>query len=166
MDGLEGLIGEILGSPEKMEMVKNLAGSLLGASDAPPQTSGSDDATPAPLGGAGAAPPPALPTFSAPAAAPEPTGGALPAVLSMLSTGGAGGGLGALANLDPKFIDLAMRVLGALGRDDEKTRLLTALKPHLSRERGEKLDRAMKILRVSGAVRAALGAATGGGEVV
>lgn len=76
--------------------------------------------------------------------------------------GGSGDILSALGSLDPKIVSTAMSVLGALGRDDERTSLIRALKPHLRPERAERVDKAVQILRVSGAIRAALNALNGG----
>lgn len=76
--------------------------------------------------------------------------------------GGSGDILSALGSLDPKIVSTAMSVLGALGRDDERISLIRALKPHLRPERAERVDKAVQILRVSGAIRAALNALNGG----
>lgn len=85
-----------------------------------------------------------------------------PAAPQALPAGGGGDILSALGSLDPKIVSTAMSVLGALGRDDERTSLICALKPHLRPERAERVDKAVQILRVSGAIRAALNALNGG----
>lgn len=82
-----------------------------------------------------------------------------PKVEPSAPTGGFGEVLG---GLDPRFMSAAMQVLGALGRDDDSTRLLRALRPHLRAERCERLDRAVQILRISGAIRAAIHSFSGG----
>ncbi len=64
--------------------------------------------------------------------------------------------------LDPKLLATAAQVLGAVGTDDDRTRLLLALKPLLRREKAERVDRAVRILKVSTAVRAAINSLSGG----
>lgn len=127
-------LSDILSSPEKLSQVMQIAGELMGSA----KPSSSEPSVEA----------------SAPAAA-QPAPQALPA---------SGGEhiLSALGSLDPKIVSTAMNVLGALGRDDERTSLIRALKPHLRPERAERVDKAVQILRVSGAIRAALGALNGG----
>lgn len=49
--------------------------------------------------------------------------------------------------------------------DDEKARLLQALKPFLREERQEKLDRAVQIARISRVIRSAIGQFRGEGHV-
>lgn len=87
--------------------------------------------------------------------------GALSALL-----GAAGGGRREAPSsppaLDPKLLATAAQVLGAVGTDDDRTRLLLALKPLLRREKAERVDRAVRILKVSTAVRAAINSLSGG----
>ncbi len=64
--------------------------------------------------------------------------------------------------LDPKLLAAAAQVLGAVGTDDDRTRLLLALKPLLRREKAERVDRAVRILKVSTAIRAAINSLAGG----
>ncbi len=64
--------------------------------------------------------------------------------------------------LDPKLLSAAAQVLGAVGKDDDRTRLLLALKPLLRREKAERVDRAVRILKVSTAIRAAINSLAGG----
>lgn len=127
-------LSDILSSPEKLSQVMQIAGELMGSA----KPSDSEPSVEA----------------SAPAA-PQPAPQALPA-------SGGGDILSALGSLDPKIVSTAMSVLGALGRDDERTSLIRALKPHLRPERAERVDKAVQILRVSGAIRAALNALNGG----
>ncbi len=133
MDDISQKLNEILASPEKLSQVMQVAGELMGSASTPPQSPPSPAAEEAP-------------------ASPQP---AVPA-------GGSGDLLSALGGLDPKLLSGMMNVLGALGKDDSKTSLLRALKPHLGSERAERVDRAVQILRISGAVRVALAALKGG----
>lgn len=60
-------------------------------------------------------------------------------------------------DIDPKLISIALRVFSEYSaQDDEKTALLSALKPFLKAERLEKMEKAEKISRLSRVVRIAL----------
>ncbi len=100
-----------------------------------------------PAGGAGTQEPPPEET----SAAPEPGSGALGELLGQMDAGTMG------------------RLLSLLGKyrrgEDEKTRLLAALRPFLRPERREKLERAMQIARLSRVLRSALGLLEGGEDV-
>lgn len=62
-----------------------------------------------------------------------------------------------LEDLDPRLMQIGMRVLREYQReDDRKTALLTALRPFVKAERYDKLDRAIQIARLSRLIRAAL----------
>ena len=62
-----------------------------------------------------------------------------------------------LEELDPRLMQVGMRVLQEYQRgDDKKTALLTALRPFVKEERYEKLDRAIQIARLSRVIRVAL----------
>ena len=56
-----------------------------------------------------------------------------------------GGGLGMAAELLPTLAKLTPAI-SALGGDDETTRLLNALRPFVSEEKGHKIDEAKKLL--------------------
>ena len=59
--------------------------------------------------------------------------------------------------LDPRMMQLGMRLLQEYQREDErKTALLTALRPFVREERYEKLDRAVQLARLSRMIRVAL----------
>lgn len=74
----------------------------------------------------------------------------LGALLGML---GAGNG----PDIDPKLISIALRIFSEYSaQDDEKTALLSALKPFLKAERLEKMEKAEKISRLSRVVRVAI----------
>lgn len=69
---------------------------------------------------------------------------------------GALGG-GNAPDIDPKLISIALRVFSEYSsQDDEKTALLSALKPFLKAERLEKMEKAEKISRLSRVVRVAI----------
>lgn len=64
--------------------------------------------------------------------------------------------LSALGQLDPKLVQLGMRLLSdySVG-DDRKTALLEALKPFLRPERQAKVDQAVRIARLAKVIRTA-----------
>ena len=64
--------------------------------------------------------------------------------------------LSALGQLDPKLVQLGMRLLSdySIG-DDRKTALLEALKPFLRPERQAKVDQAVRIARLTKVIRTA-----------
>ena len=69
---------------------------------------------------------------------------------------GALGG-GAAPDIDPRLISIAVRVFAEYSsQDDEKTALLSALKPFLKADRLEKMEKAEKISRMSRVVRVAI----------
>lgn len=73
--------------------------------------------------------------------------------------------LSALGEVDPRIIQLGMRVLQEYQRgDDDKTALLTALRPFVRKERYDKLDRAIQIARLSRVIRVLLEALGKEGE--
>lgn len=130
---------------------------LPGGSDTAPRGAASADALSALMSLLGGAAPPS------PARSEESVNvsGALSSLL-----GAAGGGRREAPSsppaLDPKLLAAAAQVLGAVGTDDDRTRLLLALKPLLRREKAERVDRAVRILKVSTAVRAAINSLAGG----
>lgn len=68
----------------------------------------------------------------------------------------AGDPLSALGQLDPRLLQVGMRLLSEYtGSDDRKTALLEALKPFLRPERRAKVDQAVKIARLSRVIRTA-----------
>ena len=69
-----------------------------------------------------------------------------------------------LGGLDPQMLDLGMRLLGEYQRQDEKgAALIQALRPFLREERQAKLDKAVRIAKLSRVARVAL-RSLGGGE--
>jgi hypothetical protein len=68
-----------------------------------------------------------------------------------------------LGDLDPRLLQLGMRLLSAYNnQDDQKTALLTALRPFVRKERYAKVDRAVRVARLSRVLRVALDAFRGG----
>jgi hypothetical protein len=50
--------------------------------------------------------------------------------------------------LDINTLLQVQKILGSMGQEDENTKLLMALKPHFSEKRREKIDQAVKMLRL------------------
>lgn len=94
-------------------------------------------------------PPPAAPSPPPPAAMPD---------LSALLGGFTGGGL------DPRMLSVASRILAeSNGGDNRRTALLEALRPFVKEQRYAKLDKAIRIARLSHMIRIALDVLKGGG---
>jgi len=67
--------------------------------------------------------------------------------------------MSALENLDPRLLNLGMKIWQEYQRgDDRNTALLTALRPFVREERWAKLDRAIQLARMARVIRMALGA--------
>lgn len=81
-------------------------------------------------------------------------------LLKQLSGGTEGGELGALlGQIDPRMIELGMKVLGEWNRgDDQRAALLEALKPFVKEKRYARIDRAIQAARITRMIRAALDA--------
>ena len=70
-----------------------------------------------------------------------------------------------LGNVDPKMVSLGMRLMREYGRNDDRcVALLAALRPFVKEERFAKVDRALRIARLSRVVRVLLDALRAGGE--
>lgn len=83
----------------------------------------------------------------------EPQEQPAPDISALLSSLGGG----TLPDIDPKLISIAFRVFSEYSaQDDEKTALLSALKPFLKEERLAKMEKAEKVSRLSRVVRVAL----------
>lgn len=64
-----------------------------------------------------------------------------------------------LENLDPRLLNLGMKVWQEYQRgDDRNAALLAALRPFVREERWAKLDKAMQLARMARVIRTALGA--------
>lgn len=133
----EEKLGAILNDPQAMGQIMSLAQSLggQGAAQAAPQA----EETPGESAGdAGAAPGEGWAQVSAQPDAPE---------------------------LDPRLMAAGMRALSVWNDpDDPRAALLQALWPFLKEERRGKLDKAIRVTRLSKAVRAALEGLRGGGQ--
>ena len=70
-----------------------------------------------------------------------------------------------MGNLDPKMVQLGMRLMREYSQDDgQNTVLLQALRPYLREERRGRLDKAVQIAKMSRLLRVALGSLGGKGE--
>lgn len=70
-----------------------------------------------------------------------------------------------MGNLDPKMVQLGMRLMREYQQDDgQNTALLQALRPYLQEERRGRLDKAVQIAKMSRLLRVALGSLGGKGE--
>ena len=138
MSELEDKLSAILSNPDAMNQILTLAHSLgSGAKqDPPPATPDSEQAD--------AAEPPAPPQAQA---AP---GGDL---------------FSALGSLDPRLLQLAMRLLSEYqSNDDERAALLNALRPFVKKERYAKLDKAIRISKLTRLIHIALDSFQSKGE--
>ena len=70
-----------------------------------------------------------------------------------------------MGNLDPKMVQLGMRLMREYQQDDgQNTALLQALRPYLREERRGRLDKAVQIAKMSRLLLVALGSLGGKGE--
>lgn len=70
-----------------------------------------------------------------------------------------------MGNLDPKMVQLGMRLMREYQQDDgQNTALIQALRPYLREERRGRLDKAVQIAKMSRLLRVALGSLGGKGE--
>lgn len=128
MAEFEEKLTEILGNQQAMGQIMALAQSLSGGSG----------------GGEGSA------------AAPPPREESAPAPAVQMSGATGDSPLSALGELDPRLIQLGMRLVREYqGNDDRNIALLTALRPFLREERYAKLDRAIQIAKLSRVIRVA-----------
>ena len=129
MAEFEEKLGEILGNQQAMGQIMALAQSLSGGG--------------APAG-EGQSPPPPTKSGGEQTDAPAP----------QINLGD--NPLSALGELDPRLIQLGMRLVHEYqGGDDRNTALLMALRPFLREERYAKLDRAIQIAKLSRVIRVA-----------
>lgn len=129
----EEKLGAILNDPQAMSQIMSIAQSIGGGPGQP----GQDTQEPAP-------PPIQAPAEPAPDdQAPDPD---------------------AAPGLDPKVMAAGLRALSVWqDPEDDRAALLQALRPFMKEERQSKVDRAIRIVRLSKAVRAALDGLQGGG---
>ena len=140
MAELQEQLQAILGDPQAMSQITAIAQALTGGSpSAPPEQESPAEADYIPVDA------PALPEETADNSTPD-----LSALLGALGGGG-------LPDIDPRLIQIALRVYGEYSaQDDEKAALLSSLKPFLRPERQEKLEKAEKIAPLSRVVRVAV----------
>ena len=75
------------------------------------------------------------------------------------SAAGIGDPFSALSELDPRLLQIGMRLLSEYSRDDNQTvAFLQALRPFLRQERYSKMDKAVQIAKLSRLIRVALDA--------
>lgn len=129
------MLASILGDPESMQQIKELA-QMLSA-----QTNGED------LSGNGSASYAGEAGEGADAGNAQDTGNAQnindPSAFSGLS-----GLFGSPGGIDLNTVMSIGKVLSAAGGEDKNTALLLALKPHLSSERQQRVDKAVKMLKL------------------
>ena len=85
-----------------------------------------------------------IPAAAAAAPAATPAAAAEPPIPAVPKPDPAGGGLP-----DAAALTRLLPLLGSLNKDDDDTRLLQALRPYLHGEREQRLDEAVKLLRLS-----------------
>lgn len=135
MSEWEDKLNAILSSPEAMEQIMSLANSL--SSEGEKSSGGDSSAQPAQQQTGQM---PQTPQMSAPQSA------------DLL------GGLGSLlGGFDPSMLQKAIPLIQEFNAgSDEKQALLTALKPFLNQESQEKVDKAIRIARLSKVIRSAM----------
>lgn len=127
MDDIAGKISELLSSPDGMDKIKQLAGTLFSDSgiNPPPQTqdeSSHDIST----------------------KEQQNNGDTLGQLLGNFSNGG----FSLPDGFDPLKLIGLMSALNS-GADDKRAGLLLALKPHLSVDRQKRVDKAVKLLKIA-----------------
>ena len=145
---LQEQLQAILGDPQAMSQITAIARALTGGS---PEEAGPQAGTPPPPEADYVPVETSEPSDESPQP-PSPTAEA-PDLSALLGALGGGG----LPNIDPKLIQIALRVYGEYSaQDDDKAALLASLKPFLRPERQEKLEKAEKIARLSRVIRVAV----------
>ena len=152
MAELQEQLQAILGNPEAMSQITAIARTLTGSHSPEPPS-----------------PPPEaqdvefVPVEDPPSVSEEgpeevqnqtsPEGEAAPDLGTLFGMLGGGAGL----DIDPKLLQIALRVFSEYStQDDEKVALLSALTPFLRAERLEKMEKAERIARLSRVVRVAI----------
>lgn len=146
MADLQQQLQAILGDAEAMSQITAIAQALTGGPGQPQPAP--------PVQPPEAASPPVSQEEYIPAGQEAPSPGPGPEPPPDLSA--LLGGLG-MGGIDPKLLQIALRVYGEYSaQDDEKAALLASLKPFLKAERLEKMEKAEKIARLSRVVRVAI----------
>ena len=127
MDDIAGKISELLASPEGMDKIKQMASALFseGSTNPPPQNLNDN-------------------TRDMSTTEQQKSGDMLGQLLGNFTNGG----FSLPDGLDPLKLIGLMSALGS-GADDKRAGLLLALKPHLSVERQERVDKAVKLLKIA-----------------
>lgn len=130
-EDMNDMLGSLLGDPESMEQIKELADMLraetssAGGSSESGCSDGSSGGTPsggAPSGGGG---------------------------MNLSSLAGMLGG-----GINPQMLSAVSGVMAAVSGEDKNRALLLALRPHLSAEKQERVDKAVKMLKIYAAFNA------------
>lgn len=149
MADLQEQLQAILGDPQAMSQITAIAQALTGS---PPQSAPQPPKEPPQAQDVEFVPVESPQAQEAPETPPQAPVGQ-PDLSSLL---GALGGSG-LPDIDPKLIQIALRVFSEYAaQDDQKAALLSSLKPFLKEERLEKMEKAEKIARLSRVVRVAI----------
>lgn len=147
MAEFEEKLNAILGDPEAMGQIVSIAKALTGESG----SSSDSEAAPAQQ------PPPPAETESSQGQGGQPDWSSVLGLLGGMGGSGNGGNpLSVLGDLDPKMIQAAVTLFSEYSAsDDRKTALLTALIPFLKPERQAKVEKAVRIAKLSRVIRAA-----------
>ncbi len=160
MADLQEQLQSILGDPQAMGQITAIARAITGGSPppqepAPPQDGPASqdpvqDVEYVPVGDAPPPSPPAQGSEEQSAPTQEAPAPDLSALAGLLGGGNA-------LDIDPKLIQIALRVYTEYSaQDNQKAALLAALKPFLREERLEKMEKAEKVARMSRLVRIAI----------
>lgn len=140
MADLQEQLQAILGDPEAMGQITAIARALTGGGGEEPPSGSAGEASQGDF----------LPVEDTPPSDLFP-GGQPPDLSGLLSS------VGGLGDIDPRLIQIALRLYSEYNtQDDDKAALLAALKPFLKPERQEKMEKAIRVARLSGVVRVAV----------
>ena len=163
MEDLSAKLSSLLENPAELEQLKNLAGSLLGGNMGGNMGGDMGNGTGGDMGASGGGQAPA-PVDQTPASASSFDPSAL--LSSLLQSAGpsappapvpapapspASSPMDSLfSSIGPKELQAIMKIGSALKapKQDDRSQLLMALRPHLSPARQERVDQAVKILRI------------------
>lgn len=158
MAELQEQLQAILGDPQAMSQITAIAQALTGGSPKAEPVPAQDgpvevDYVPVEENTPENGPPGSSGPTQGQATSSEGADGTSPDLSALLGALGGGG----LPDIDPRLIQIALRVYGEYSaQDDQKAALLSSLKPFLRAERQEKLEKAEKIARLSRVVRVAV----------
>lgn len=140
MEDINGKIADILNDPASMDAIKSMAESIMG---------GGDDISSSPLSQSDL-----LKSISSIGGSSEDTSDRKSAKKET-ALSKKGGGIpdisGLLGSMSPDQLGGIMKIMTAInsGKNDDRTTLLMALRPHLSAKRQERLDRAVKLMKIA-----------------